>query len=118
MDEIQVRGVANPIAGRIAKRAQAHLRHSLAGFGMIPPVHPTMVAPGRSFHAGGSFPMGSRNAPFCSDLLGRPAGLSRTHLLDASSFPSIPASTIAYTAMANSDRVINQAFRNGYLHSE
>ena len=114
-DEIHVRGVPNSIAGHVAKRAQAHLRRSLAGFGIIPPLNPTMVAPGRSFHAGGSFPMGSENAPYCSDLLGRPAGLSRTHLLDASTFPSIPASTIAYTAMANSDRVINETFRNGYL---
>ena len=114
-DEIHVRGVKNPIAGQAAKRAQAHLRRSLAGFGMIPPLSPTMVAPGRSFHAGGSFPMGGQNMPYCSDLLGRPAGLSRTHLLDASTFPSIPATTIAYTAMANSDRVINETFRNGLL---
>jgi len=59
--------------------------------------------------------MGGQNMPYCSDLLGRPAGLSRTHLLDASTFPSIPATTIAYTAMANSDRVINETFRNGLL---
>jgi ferredoxin len=116
-DEIHVRGVANPVAGHVAKRAQADLRRSLAGFGIIPPLNPTMVAPGRSFHAGGSFPMGSKNTPYCSDLLGRPAGLSRTHLLDASTFPSIPATTIAYTAMANADRVINETFRNGYLLS-
>ena len=114
-DEIHIRGVANPIAARMAKRAQALLRRSLAGFGIIPPMNPEMVAPGRSFHAGGSFPMGSANTPFCSDLLGRPAGLSRTHLLDASTFPSIPASTIAYTSMANSDRIISETFRNGYL---
>lgn len=117
-DEIHIRGVANPIAARIAKRAQALLRGSLAGFGIIPPMSPEMVAPGRSFHAGGSFPMGSANAPFCSDLLGRPAGLSRTHLLDASTFPSIPASTIAYTSMANSDRIVSETFRNGFLQAK
>lgn len=117
-DEIQIRGVANPIAGPVAKRAQAELRRRLVRFGIIPPLSPSMVAPGRSFHAGGSFPMGSKNMPYCSDLLGRPAGLSRTHLLDANTFPSIPATTIAYTAMANSDRVINETFRNGYLQSK
>jgi ferredoxin len=114
-DEIHIRGVANPIAAQVSRRVQSLLRGSLAGFGIIPPMSPEMVAPGRSFHAGGSFPMGSGNAPFCSDLLGRPAGLSRTHLLDASTFPSIPASTIAYTSMANSDRIVSETFRHGYL---
>ncbi len=116
-DEIYVRGISNPTAGNVAKRAQAHLRRSLAGFGIIPPLNPTLVPPCRSFHAGGSFPMGSKGTLYRSDLLGRPAGLSRTHLLDASTFPSIPATTIAYTAMANSDRVINETFRAGYLRS-
>jgi ferredoxin len=116
-DEIHIRGISNPIAGIVAKRAQAHLRRNLAGFGIIPPLNPTLVSPGRSFHAGGSFPMGSKDTLYCSDLLGRPAGLSYTHLLDASTFPSIPATTIAYTAMANSDRVINETFRAGYLRT-
>ena len=48
-DEIHVRGVTNPIAGHVAKGAQADLRRSLAGFDIIPPLNPTMVAPGRSF---------------------------------------------------------------------
>ncbi len=117
-DEIHVRGIVNPRALDVSKRAQACLRRALAGFGIIPPLSPTIVPPGRSFHAGGSFPMASKNNPYCSDLLGRPAGLRRTHLLDASTFPSIPATTIAYTAMANSDRVINETFRAGYLRDE
>ena len=114
-DEIQVRGVTNPASLRVAKRSQAVLRRNLGGFGVIPPLNLTMVALGRSFHAGGSFPMGKKNTLFGSDLLGRPAGLSRIHILDASNFPSIPATTIAYTAMANSDRVVTETFRNGYL---
>jgi hypothetical protein len=117
-DEIHVRGVRNPAASRVAKRAQADVRRSLAGFGVVPPLSLTMVPPGRSFHAGGSFPLGRKDTPYCSDMLGRPAGLSRVHLLDASTFPSIPASTIAYTAMANCDRAINATFRNGYLRTE
>jgi ferredoxin len=114
-DEIRVRGVANPASMRVAKRSRALLRRNLAGFGIVPPLNLTMVALGRSFHAGGSFPMGRKDTLYGSDLLGRPAGLSRVHILDASAFPSIPASTIAYTAMANSDRVVNETFRNGYL---
>ena len=114
-DEIHVRGVINPASIRVAKRVQALLRRNLAGFGVIPPRNLTMVPPGRSFHAGGSFPMGAKDILYSSDLLGRPAGLSRVHILDASTFPSIPATTITYTAMANSDRVVNETVRNGYL---
>jgi len=103
-DEIHVRGMTNPASMRVAKRSQAVLRRNLAWFGVIPPLNLTMVALGRSFHAGGSFPMGKKDTLYGSDLLGRPAGLSRVHILDASNFPSIPATTIAYTAMANADR--------------
>jgi len=114
-DEVHIRGVANPAAVRVAKKAQALLRREVAGFGVIPPLYLTMVPPGRSFHAGGSFPMGGKDHPFTSDLIGRPAGLNRVHILDASMLPTGPASTITYTAMANSDRVVNETFRNGYL---
>ncbi|MGA2370816.1 MAG: hypothetical protein ACLPPV_16045 [Candidatus Korobacteraceae bacterium] len=114
-DDIHVRGIINPASLRVAKRSQAVLRRNMAGFGIIPPLNLTMVALGRSFHAGGSFPMGKNDTVYGSDLLGRPAGLSRIHILDASNFPSIPATTIAYTAMANADRVVNETFRNGYL---
>jgi hypothetical protein len=114
-DEVHIRGVANPTALRVAKKAQALLRRQLAGFGVVPPLYLTMVPPGRSFHAGGSFPMGGAHRRFTADLLGRPAGLSRVHILDASILPTGPASTITYTAMANSDRVVNETFRSGYL---
>jgi ferredoxin len=114
-DEIHVRGVTNPASLHTAKRTKALVRSLLAGFGVVPPLQLTIVAPGRSFHAGGSFPMGKKNTVYASDLLGRPAGLHRTHVVDASIFPSIPATTIAYTAMANSDRVVNETYRNGYL---
>jgi choline dehydrogenase-like flavoprotein len=50
--------------------------------------------------------MGARSS-FSSDLMGRPAGLKRVHLVDASTFPTIPATTITYTIMANSDRIVN-----------
>jgi choline dehydrogenase-like flavoprotein len=38
-------------------------------------------------------------------VLGRPAGWRRIHLVDASVFPTIPATTITYTAMANAHRI-------------
>ena len=65
-----------------------------------------VMEPGGGSHTGGSFPMrrqpGSR---FETDLLGRPVGYSRVHLVDSSIFPSIPATTIALLIMANADRI-------------
>jgi choline dehydrogenase-like flavoprotein len=61
--------------------------------------------PGRGVHVGGSFPMSSNPVGLQSDLLGRPAGLRRIHLVDSSVFPSVPPTTITYTVMANAQRI-------------
>jgi hypothetical protein len=52
--------------------------------------------------------MGGQDPVFRSDRQGRPAGLSRVHLLDAATFPSVPATTITFSIMANSDRVVRE----------
>lgn len=62
-------------------------------------------APGSSFHVGGSVPMSKSPGQNQSDILGRPKGLSRVHLVDASVFPSIPATTITFSVMANAHRI-------------
>jgi hypothetical protein len=64
------------------------------------------IEPGGASHTGGSFPM--RRPPsnrFESDLLGKPAGYSRVHLVDSSIFPSIPGTTMSLLVMANADRI-------------
>jgi choline dehydrogenase-like flavoprotein len=75
------------------------------------PVVPAMqfAAPGRSYHSGGTFPMRARPKQFETDALGQPHGLPRVHLVDASVFPSIPATTITLTVMANAHRIATQA---------
>jgi choline dehydrogenase-like flavoprotein len=40
-----------------------------------------------------------------SDLLGRPAGLERLHVVDASVLPNIASSTITLSIMANAHRI-------------
>nr|WP_253282936.1 GMC oxidoreductase [Ruegeria sp. HKCCD7318] len=60
---------------------------------------------GSSFHVGGSVPMAQAPGAGQSDILGRPKGLSRVHLVDASSLPSIPATTITFSVMANAHRI-------------
>lgn len=105
-DRVEVTGVENPRAMRVARAVQRVLGRRLRGFGLVPPIRPTLVAPGRSFHTGASFPMGGDDPLLCSDLQGRPAGLRRTHIVDAAAFPDVAGSTIAFTIMAHADRVV------------
>ncbi len=61
--------------------------------------------PGRGIHVGGGFPMRESPSGLETDLLGRPAGLRRVHLVDSSVFPTVPPTTITLTAMANAQRI-------------
>jgi choline dehydrogenase-like flavoprotein len=61
--------------------------------------------PGRGFHTGGTFPMRANPGPFEVDVLGRPHELTRVHVVDASVFPSLPATTITLSVMANAHRI-------------
>jgi choline dehydrogenase-like flavoprotein len=40
-----------------------------------------------------------------TDRLGRPGGWERIHVVDSSVFPSIPATTITMSVMANAHRI-------------
>jgi hypothetical protein len=64
---------------------------------------------GRGYHTGGTFPMSQSPSGFDSDLIGRPAGLKRTHIIDASCFPNIPSGPVTLTIMANSMRIAEEA---------
>jgi choline dehydrogenase-like flavoprotein len=66
-------------------------------------------APGRGFHTGGTFPMRSQPGPFETDTLGRPYGMSRIHVVDASVFPTLPATTVTLSIMANAHRIGSEA---------
>ncbi len=61
--------------------------------------------PGYGSHSGGSFPMKTNPKEFETDILGRPTGFSKVHIVDATIFPSIPATTITLTVMANAYRI-------------
>lgn len=64
-----------------------------------------MGHPGSGVHVGGSWPMAANPVAGQSDRLGRPHGWQRLHVVDSTIFPSIPASTITLTAMANAHRI-------------
>lgn len=93
---------AKVIIGKILNKLGRHF----AKLGLYP-VAPALefCLPGRGFHSGGSFPMRAKPGPLESDIYGRIGGTSRIHVVDASIFPSIPATTITLSAMANAHRI-------------
>lgn len=84
-------------------RKLSRLRSLTGLFPLTPLLQPG--DPGRGFHTGGSFPMSANPAGLQTDLLGRPHGLERVHIVDSSVLPSIAATTITFTAMANAHRI-------------
>jgi ferredoxin len=69
-----------------------------------------LSAVGKSYHWGGSFPhMANQQTIFSSDSLGRVGSWKRTHLVDASVFPTVPAMTYGLTVMANSHRIASES---------
>jgi ferredoxin len=69
-----------------------------------------LSAVGKSYHWGGSFPHAiDRSTVLSSDSLGRVAPLTRTHLVDASVFPTVPATTYGLTVMANAHRIASES---------
>ena len=100
----------NPEARRVVGRVVRKLLKNSLRLGAVPlPPLLQFAAPGRSFHAGGSFPMRTEPAQFETDLLGRPARWQRVHAVDATVLPSIAATTITLTAMANAHRIATEA---------
>jgi len=79
------------------------------------PVTPRLIVSGgaKSYHFGGSFPhrqVGARPGPApTTDRLGRLPEWERIHLVDASVFPSVPATTFTLTIMANAHRIAQES---------
>lgn len=61
--------------------------------------------PGKSNHLGGSLPMRREPRELETDVLGRTPGWDRVHVVDASVFPSFPATTVTISVMANAHRI-------------
>ncbi len=64
-----------------------------------------ITEPGKSAHCGGTFPMRRDPGELQTDMLGRPQGFNQVHVVDATTFPSVPATTITLTVMANAHRI-------------
>jgi choline dehydrogenase-like flavoprotein len=96
-----------PEATRAAKRvAWALYRQALAFRSLM--VVPAMKFsnPGSGTHCGGSLPMRAEpRGDLDTDIFGRPFGWKRVFVVDSSILPSLPATTTAFTVMANAMRI-------------
>jgi choline dehydrogenase-like flavoprotein len=78
--------------------------------GMVPvPGLLHVEPPGKSNHLGGSLPMRRRPGELETDTLGRVPAWERVHVVDASVFPSFPATTVTISIMANAHRIATAA---------
>jgi choline dehydrogenase-like flavoprotein len=77
------------------------------------PVLPmTSVSPAaKSYHFGGSFPHSVSRTGLGTDRLGRLDRWDNIHLIDASVFPNVPATTFTLTIMANAHRIASESIR-------
>ena len=109
-DALDIAAEINPEAARTVRKVAGKLLRNSLKIGAVPLTPMLEVSePGRGFHAGGSLPMRAAPGAFETDALGRPAGWSRVHAVDASVLPSIAATTITFTVMANAHRIASAA---------
>jgi choline dehydrogenase-like flavoprotein len=105
-ETLQLRAEANPAAKAAIRRVVRKLLRQTLRTGLLPlPPLLQYGKPGRSFHAGGTFPMRSNPGAFETDIQGRPSGWQRVHAVDATVLPSVPATTITFAVMANAHRI-------------
>jgi choline dehydrogenase-like flavoprotein len=103
-------GRPNPSSRTLIRRVARKLSGLSESTGILPLSSLLrMGPPGKSYHVGGSLPMRTSPQQLETTLLGEISGLPRVHVVDASVFPTIPATNSTYTAMANACRIGAQA---------
>jgi choline dehydrogenase-like flavoprotein len=115
-DADRVRIVGDDVArgASCVARLVRHLRRRARPLGMFPlPGLVHVGRPGKSNHLGGSFPMRREPGELETDVLGRPAAWERVHMVDAAVFPTVPATTVTLTSMANAHRIATAALAIG-----
>jgi choline dehydrogenase-like flavoprotein len=109
-EHLEFRSQPNSRTAAAMKKAAQRLAEAARLTGMVALTPLARLNPlGSSFHCGGTFPMRETPKEGETDILGRPAGFRRVHLIDASVFPTIPASTITFSVMANAHRIATEA---------
>jgi len=89
--------------------ARALVRHAPT-LDLWPVLAATACSPAaKSYHFGGSFPSAATPSPLQTDRVGRLRSWPHIHLVDASVFPTVPATTFTLTIMANAHRIATEA---------
>ena len=108
--KLELKPVINPEARKVVGRVVHKLLKNSLRVGAVPlPMLLQVAAPGRGFHAGGSFLMRVKPAGLETDTFGRPVGWRRIHAVDATVLPSIATTTLTFTVMANAHRIATAA---------
>lgn len=106
---VVLEGRPNPRTRPAIRRILGRLRASSGELNAwVPPGATRMGPPGSSYHLGASLPMRKAPAGLECDLLGRPHGFGRVHVIDAACFPSVPATNVTLSVMANAYRIADQ----------
>jgi choline dehydrogenase-like flavoprotein len=107
---IQVSSGQNEATQPMLKRVVGQLRRCGRALDLHPiPGQTKLSGPAKSYHYGGSFPMQARPfGQFASDVLGRVRPWRNVHLVDASVFPTVAATTFTLTIMANAHRIATE----------
>ncbi len=101
----------SPGAARV-RRLVRRLTASARLLGMVPLPGLVQVGhPGKGNHLGGSLPMRCEPGDLETDTLGRLRGWDRVHVVDAAVFPSLPATTVTISVMANAHRIATAAVK-------
>jgi choline dehydrogenase-like flavoprotein len=111
-DAGRVRVIGDDMAAGAARVKRLVRRLAAKGrlLGMMPvPGLLHVGRPGKSNHLGGSLPMRREPGELETDTLGRIPGWNRVHIVDASIFPSLPATTVTISVMANAHRIATAA---------
>jgi len=105
-ERLRLQASLNPEVRPMIRKVLRKLRRHAFQFGGLPLSPMLQVSePGRGFHSGSSFPMRERPGDLETDTLGRLSGWQRTHIVDASVLPDIPATQITFSVMANAHRI-------------
>lgn len=109
---LEIEPLPSETFARVAHAGAKQLSRLLIRVGVIPllPLISASYERPMGWHFGATLPMSpSPRGDLETDLLGRPRGWSRVHVVDSSVFPSIPSTTVALLAMANAQRIADSA---------
>ncbi len=108
--QLQLAAVAHAGSARLVEALCRQLHRDRAALGgrLLRPLL-RVGAAGEGAHVGGGWPMAAQPEAGQTDVLGRPPGWPRLHVVDASVLPSVAAATFTWTAMNNAARIAHEA---------